>query len=248
MKINIILVSQPKPENNKSPYFDLAEKYGLKVDFRPFIHVEGISSKEFRKSRVNILDHTAIIFKSRTAIDHFFRICNELRVNVPDSMKYFCTSEATAFYLQKYIVYRKRKIFYGNGDFNDLLTIIKKHKKEKFLVPLSDSHKEDIPRKLDKNKIKYTKAIFYRTVCSDLTDLSNVNYDMLVFYSPSGIKSLMENFPEFNQNHTKIAAFDTKTSKACKDAGLRIDLKAPTSKAPSMTMAIEQFIDNGDEK
>jgi uroporphyrinogen-III synthase len=248
MKVKKILVSQPKPENSKSPYYELADKYDLEVDFRPFIHVEGISSKEFRKSRINILDHSAIIFKSRTAIDHFFRICDELRVNVPDSMKYFCTSEASAFYLQKYIVYRKRKIFYGNGDFNNLLEIIKKHKKEKFLVPLSDSHKEEIPRKLDKNKIKYTKAIFYRTVCSDLSDLSSVNYDMLVFYSPSGIKSLMENFPQFNQNHTKIAAFGTKTAKACKDAGLRIDLKAPTSQAPSMTMAIEQFISNGKQK
>ena len=199
MNIKKILVSQPKPENGKSPYFDLAEKYDLKVDFRPFIHVEGIPSKEFRKARINILDHTAIIFKSRKAIDHFFRIAEELRVNVPDTMKYFCTSEATAFYLQKYIVYRKRKIFYGNGNFNDLLEIIKKHKKEKFLVPLSDSHKEEIPRKLDRNKIKYTKAVFYRTVCSNLTDLSDVNYDMLVFYSPSGIKSLLENFPEFEQ-------------------------------------------------
>ena len=242
MKVKKILVSQPKPENGKSPYFDLADKYDLKVDFRPFIHVEGIPSKEFRKSRVNILDHSAIIFKSRKAIDHFFRICEELRVNVPDSMKYFCSSEATAFYLQKYIVYRKRKIFYGDGSFNDLMEIIKKHKKENFLVPLSDSHKEEIPRKLDRNKIKYTKAVFYRTVCSDLSDLSDVNYDMLVFYSPSGIKSLLENFPDFTQNHTQIAAFGNKTIKAVKDAGLRIDLKAPTSKAPSMTMAIEQFI------
>jgi uroporphyrinogen-III synthase len=245
MKVKKILVSQPEPENSKSPYFDLAEKYGLEVDFRPFIHVEGVTSKEFRKSRINILDHSAVIFKSRTAIDHFFKICEELRVNVPDSMKYFCTSEATAFYLQKYIVYRKRKIFYSNGGFNGLLEIIRKHKKEKFLVPLSNSHKEEIPRKLDKYKIKYTRAIFYRTVCSDLSDLSEVDYDMLVFYSPSGIKSLVENFPRFNQNHTKIATFGTKTAKACKDAGLRIDLKAPTSNAPSMTMAIAQFLNNG---
>jgi len=247
MEIKKILVSQPEPENKKSPYYDLVEKYDLQVDFRPFIHVEGIPSKEFRKSRVDILEHSAIIFKSRTAIDHFFRMCEELRISVPDTMKYFCSSEATALYLQKYIVYRKRKIFYGDGTFNDLMEIIKKHKKENFLVPLSDSHKEEIPRKLDKNKIKYTKAIFYRTVCSDLSDLSDVNYDMLVFYSPSGIKSLLENFPDFEQNHTKIATFGTKTAKAVKDAGLRIDLKAPTSKAPSMTMAIEQFI-NGKSK
>lgn len=246
MKVKKILVSQPAPENKKSPYFDLVDKYNLKVDFRPFIHVEGVESKEFRKSRVTILDHTAVIFKSRTAIDHFFRIAEDLRISVPDSMKYFCTSEATAFYLQKYIVYRKRKIFYGSGSFNDLLEIIKKHKKEKFLVPLSDSHKEEIPRKLDKNKIKYTRATFYRTVSSDLSDLSDVNYDMLVFYSPSGIKSLIENFPDFQQNHTRIAAFGQKTAKAVKDAGLRIDLKAPTSKAPSMTMAIEQYINDGE--
>jgi uroporphyrinogen-III synthase len=248
MEIKKILVSQPKPENGKSPYFDLVEKYKIQVDFRQFIHVEGVSSKEFRKARVNVLDHSAIIFKSRKAVDHFFRICEELRINVPDSMKYFCISESTAFYLQKYIVYRKRKIFYGGGSFNDLLEIIKKHKKEKFLVPLSDSHKEEIPRKLDKNKINYTKAIFYRTKCSDLSDLSNVNYDMLVFYSPSGIKSLLENFPNFNQNNKKIAAFGTKTARAVKDAGLRIDLKAPTSKAPSMTMAIEQYINNNGKK
>lgn len=249
MEIKKILVSQPKPENGKSPYFELVEKYNVQVDFRQFIHVEGVTSKEFRKSRVNILEHSAVIFKSRKAVDHFFRMCEELRVNVPDSMKYFCISESTAFYLQKYIVYRKRKIFYGNGNFSDLLEIIKKHKKEKFLVPLSDSHKEEIPRKLDKNKIHYTKAIFYRTKCSDLSDLSNVNYDMLVFYSPSGIKSLLENFPEFNQDNKKIAAFGTKTARAVKDAGLRIDLKAPTSKAPSMTMAIEQYISkNGQGK
>src|SRR6056297_3479585 len=242
MKVKKILVSQPKPENGKSPFFDLAEKYDLKVDFRPFIHVEGIPSKEFRKTRINILDHTAIIFKSRKAIDHFFRIAEELRVNVPDSMKYFCTSEATAYYLQKYIVYRKRKIFYGNGNFNDLINVMKKHKSESFLVPLSDIHKQQIPDLLDKAGFKYTKAILYRTVSSDLSDLKDVNYDILVFFSPSGIQSLLQNFPNFDQKETRIACFGPSTAKAVKDAGLRLDIQAPTSKAPSMTMALELYI------
>ncbi len=242
MKIKSILVSQPKPQNGKSPYFDLAEKHNLKVDFRQFIQVDEVPAKEFRKTRIDILEHTAVIFTSRTAADHFFRIAEEMRLNIPDTMKYFCISEATAFYLQKYIVYRKRKIFYGNGKFSDLMNIIKKHKDEKFLVPLSDTHKEEIPKTLEKNKINYTKAILYRTVVSDLSDLSDIKYDMLVFYSPSGIKSLFENFPDFKQNDTKIAVFGPKTAKAVKDADLRIDVSAPTKNAPSMTMAIEQFI------
>lgn len=242
MKIKSILVSQPKPQNGKSPYFDLAEKHNLKVDFRQFIQVDEVPAKEFRKTRIDILEHTAVIFTSRTAADHFFRIAEEMRLNIPDTMKYFCISEATAFYLQKYIVYRKRKIFYGNGKFSDLMDIIKKHKDEKFLVPLSDTHKEEIPKTLEKNKINYTKAILYRTVVSDLSDLSDIKYDMLVFYSPSGIKSLFENFPDFKQNDTKIAVFGPKTAKAVKDAELRIDVSAPTKNAPSMTMAIEQYI------
>lgn len=173
MRIKTILVSQPKPQTEKSPYFDLAEKYNLKIDFRPFIQVEGVSTKEFRQERINILDHTAVIFTSRTAIDHFFRVCEELRITVPDDMKYFCISESTAFYLQKYIVYRKRKIFFGEKRFEELMDIIVKHKSEKFLIPLSDIHKQSIPALLDKNKIKYTKAILYRTVSSDLSDLAD---------------------------------------------------------------------------
>jgi len=242
MKIKTILVSQPEPQNDKNPYADLAERNNLKVDFRPFIHVEGVPAKEFRKERIDILAHSAVIFTSRTAVDNYFRLAEETRVTIPDSMKYFCISEATAFYLQKYIVYRKRKIFYGNGRFADLMEIIKKHKTENFLVPLSDTHKEEIPKNLEKNKIKFTKAIMYRTVSSDLSDLSDIKYDMVVFYSPSGIRSLMENFPQFEQNDTKIATFGPKTAKAVKDAKLRVDVAAPNKNAPSMTMAIDQFI------
>ena len=244
MKIKTILVSQPEPKNDKSPYSELAENNNLRIDFRPFIKVDGISAKDFRQSRIDILAHTGVIFTSRTAIDHFFRLSEELRLSIPDTMKYFCISEATALYLQKYIVYRKRKIFYGDGKFSNLMTTIKKHKEEKFLVPLSDIHKEEIPKKLEQARIKYTKAIMYRTVCADLSDLSNVNYDMLVFYSPSGIKSLLENFPDFEQNNTQIATFGPKTAKAVKDAGLKVNVKAPTKDAPSMTMAIDQFINN----
>lgn len=242
MKIKSILVSQPKPATAKSPYFDLAENNNVKIDFRPFIQVEGISAKEFRKTRIRILEHTAVIFTSRTAIDHYFRISQELRITIPDTMKYFCISEATAFYLQKYIVYRKRKIFYGNGKFSDLINVMKKHKGEKFLVPLSDIHKQEIPELLNKGGFKYTKAILYRTVSNDLSDLKDVNYDILVFFSPSGIKSLFQNFPDFAQNETRIASFGPTTAKAVHDAGLRLDIEAPTAQAPSMTMALEQYI------
>lgn len=244
LKIKKILVSQPEPETEKSPYFDLAEKHNLKIDFRPFIQVEPVDAKVFRKERINILDHTAVVFTARTAVDHFFRICEEMRITVPDTMKYFCISEATAFYLQKYIVYRKRKIFFGKSSFSELLDIIEKHKDEKFLVPLSDMHKPEIPKGLDKLKVKYNIAILYRTVASDLSDLSDVNYDILVFFSPSGIKSLFENFPEFKQNDTKIAAFGPTTAKAVKEANLRLDIQAPLPEAPSMTMALDQYIKN----
>jgi len=248
LKIKRILVSQPKPTTPKSPYADLAEKNNLKIDFRPFIQVEGVLAKEFRKQRINILDHSAVIFTSRTAIDHFFRIAEELRVSVPDTMKYFCISEATAYYLQKYIVYRKRKIFHSTGRFTDLVDVLKKHKDEKFLVPLSDIHKQEIPSLLNKNKINYTKAILYRTVSSDLSDLKDVNYDVLVFFSPSGIKSLFQNFPDFKQNDIKIASFGPATAKAVKEAGLRLDIQAPMPQAPSMAMALEQFIKKYNKK
>ncbi|MDL2231211.1 uroporphyrinogen-III synthase [Porphyromonadaceae bacterium OttesenSCG-928-L07] len=243
MKIKKVLVSQPKPATEKSPYFDLAEKYNLKLEFKPFIHVEEVSVKEFRQTRINILEHTAIIFTSRTAIDHFFRICGDLRITVPDTMKYFCVSESIAFYLQKYIVYRKRKIFYGDKSMEDMTKILLKHKGEKFLVPLSDIHKENIPGLLEKLNIKYTKAILYRTVASDLKDVIKIkDYDILAFYTPSGIKSLFQNYPDFVQEDTIIAAFGGATAEAIEEAGLRLDIKAPTAKTPSMTMAIEEFI------
>ena len=242
MKVKNVLVSQPSPENGKSPYFELAEKNNLSIVFRPFIHVEGIPAKEFRQDRINILEHSAVIFTSKTAADHFFRICEDLRLSVPDTMKYFCTSEATAYYLQKYIVYRKRKIFYGNGQFPDLMDLINKHRDENFLVPLSDLHKEEIPKTLKEQKIKFSKAILYRTVCSDLSDLSLIDYDMLVFFSPSGIKSLIQNFPEFKQNHIKIASFGSTTASAVEEAGFRLDVKAPMPEAPSMTMALDTYI------
>jgi len=241
-RIRSILVSQPKPENNKSPYFDLASKHNLKIDFRSFIHVEGVAARDFRQDKIDLGSHSAVIFTSKTAIDHYFRIAEEMRTTIPDTMKYFCVSEATAYYLQKYIVYRKRKIFFGNGNITDLMEIMNKHKSEKFLLPLSAAHKEEIPELLKKAGFDFTKAVLYRTECSDLSDLADVNYDILVFYSPSGIKSLFQNFPDFKQNDTKIASFGTKTARAAEEAGLRLDIQAPQPQAPSMTMALENFI------
>lgn len=242
LRVKTILVSQPKPETDKSPYFDLAKKWNVKIDFRPFIHVEGIDAKDFRKEKINILDHSAIILTSRNAVDNLFRICTEMRITMPETMKYFCISESTAFYLQKYVQYRKRKIFYGKTKFIDLMDTIKKHKTEKFLLLCSDIHKDEIPEILDQHNINYTKAVIYRTVCSDLSDLANVNYDMLVFFSPSGIKSLFQNFPDFKQNKTRIAAFGPTTAAAVNEHGLRLDVHAPQPNAPSMTMAIELYL------
>ena len=242
LKVKSILVTQPKPETEKSPYYDLSKKYSVKIDFRPFIHVEPISAKEFRKDKVNIQEHTAVIFTSRNAADHFFRMCIEMRVNVPETMKYFCVSESTAYYLQKFVVYRKRKIFFGKQTIVDLMDVIKKHKKEKFLVPCTDIHKQEIFETLDTHGIDYTKAMMYKTVASDLSDLAEVNYDVLVFFSPSGITSLFKNFPKFKQNNTRIAAFGPTTAQAVLDAGLHLDIQAPMPAAPSMTMALEQYI------
>ncbi len=242
MRIRRILVSQPEPNPGSSPYNDLAVKHNLKIDFRQFIQVEGVAAKDFRKDRIQILDHTAVIFTSRTAIDHFFRIAQELRLTIPDTMKYFCISEATAFYLQKYIVYRKRKIFYANGKFSDLVDVLLKHKEDKFLIPLSDVHKDEIPDLLEKAKVSVTEAIMYRTVSSDLSDLKDVNYDMLVFFTPVGIRSLTQNFPNFEQNEIKIATFGPATAQAVRDSGLRLDIEAPIPEAPSMVAAIDRFI------
>lgn len=248
MKVKTILVSQPAPETEKSPYFDLSENCKVKVDFRPFIHVEGIDSKEFRQQRIHLPDYGAVIFTSRNAVDHFFRISEETRYNVPDSLKYFCLSESTAYYLQKYVVYRKRKIFHGRQKIDDLIPLIKKHKDEKFLLPCSDILKQDIPDSLKKNNIDFKEAMLYRTVCSDLSDLENVNYDVLVFFSPAGIASLYENFPKFKQNDTRIAVFGATTAKAAEQAGLKINIAAPKPEAPSMTMALEQYIKKNNKK
>ena len=248
MKVKTILVSQPEPQTENSPYFDLAEKQKLKIDFRPFIHVAGVDVADVRKQKVNIPVHTAVILTSRNAVDNFFRISEEIRFSVPNEMKYFCTSEAIAYYLQKYVVYRKRKIYFGNNTFPDLVPLIKKHKDEKFLLPSSDILKPEIPKLLKENKINYTRAVLYNTVSSDLSDLSDVYYDILVFFSPSGIKSLMENFPDFEQNNTRIAGFGSSTHRAIKEAGLRVDIKAPTPKLPSMTMALEDYIKKMNKK
>lgn len=241
-KVKTILITQQDPGSEKNPYTDLAKKHKLKIDYRPFIHVAEVESLEFRQQRVDIMEHTAVIFTSRNAVDHFFRIAKEMRLSIPETMKYFCMSEAIAYYLQKYIQFRKRKIFFGHSTFNELMESIKKHRGEKFLLPCSDILKPSIPESLDKEKINYSKAIMYRTVCSDLSDLADVKYDMLVFFSPSDIESLFKNFPDFKQNNTRIAVFGSTTAKAVEDAKLRIDVMAPNPKAPSMSMAIELYI------
>lgn len=244
MKIKKILVSQPKPSSDKSPYFDIARKYNVEIVFRPFIKVEGLSSKEFRQQKINILDFTAVIFTARTAIDHFFRLCEEMRIAIPDTLKYFCTTESIALYLQKYIVYRKRKIFHGTtGKLQDLLPALTKHNKDKFLYVVSDVHKEDTNIDiLDKAKINYTKAVMYRTVSNDFTADERFDYDMLLFFSPSGIASLLKNFPEFEQGDIRIGCFGASTAKSITDAGLRLDMEAPTVKAPSVTAALDLYL------
>lgn len=242
MKIKRILVSQPAPTDEKSPYHELTRKLNLKIDFRPFIKIEPVAGQDFRQERISILDHTAIVLTSRNAVDHFFRMCKELRLTVPESMKYFCVSESVAYYVQKYIVYRKRKVFIGKQTFSDLIDVIKKHKDEKYLVPCSDIQKSEIPELLDKTGVKYTNAVFYRTVASDLSDIKELDYDMLVFFSPGGIESLKKNFPKFKQNGVFIAAFGPTTAKAVIDHGFRLDLQAPLPEAPSMTGAMELFI------
>ncbi|MDH6534407.1 uroporphyrinogen-III synthase [Parabacteroides sp. 52] len=250
MALNIkkMLVSQPKPASEKSPYFDIAEKYGVEIDFRPFIKVEGLTAKEFRQQRIAILDYSAVIFTARTAIDHFFKLCEELRVTIPETMKYFCMTETIAVYLQKYIVYRKRKIFYGTGKPEDLVTLIAKHAKEKYVVPVSDVHKDDLFSLLDTKKIDYTKAVMYRTVSNEFSKEETFDYDMLIFFSPSGISSLLKNFPNFKQEDIKIGCFGPTTAKAVKEAGLRLDVEAPTPEAPSMTAALDQYLKKANGK
>lgn len=242
MKVKTILVSQPEPKVDNSPYFELIQKHKVKIDFRPFIHVEGVPVKEVRSQKIDLNNFTAIILTSKNAVDHFFRVAEEMRYKVPEDLKYFCQSEAVAFYLQKYVVYRKRKIYVGQKDFIDLSPLIKKYKDEKFLLPASDQLNFDVPQTLNGLKVNWTQGIFYRTVMSDLSDLADVYYDVLAFFSPTGIKSLFKNFPDFKQNETRIAVFGSTTQKEALEHGLRVDIMAPSPEAPSMTMALEKYI------
>ena len=240
-----ILVSQPKPSSEKSPYYDLAERFGVEMVFRPFIKVEGLTAKEFRQQKVSILDHTAIVFTSRHAIDHFFTLAKELRVTIPEDMKYFCVTEAIALYIQKYVQYRKRKVFFGEtGKIADLVPTMVKHKTEKYLVPMSDVHNDSVKDLLDSKKLQHQECVMYRTVSNDFTpeEIKTFDYDMLIFFSPSGIESLMKNFPDFKQGKIAIGTFGPATAQAVKDAGLRLDLEAPTEKYPSMTGALQHYL------
>ncbi len=246
MKIKRILVSQPKPTSDKSPYYDIAQKYGVEMIFRPFVKVEGLTSKEFRQSKINIADFNGVIFTARTAVDNFFRLCEELRVALSENMRYYCTTEALALYLQKYMVYRKRKIFFGvSGKLDDpqLIQALKKHPKEKYFLPISNVHKDNLTA-LEANNINYVKGIMYRTVSNDFGPDEPFDYDMLLFFSPSGIDSLLKNFPDFDQKKSgiKIGCFGTTTAKAIKKAGLHLDINAPSPKAPSMTAALEAYL------
>ena len=243
--IKKILVSQPKPSSEKSPYYDIATRFGVEMVFRPFIKVEGLTAKEFRQQKVSILEHTAIVFTSRHAIDHFFTLAKELRITIPEDMKYFCVTETIALYIQKYVQYRKRKVFFGDtGKIDDLIPSMVKHKQEKYLVPMSDVHNNTITELLDSKKLQHKECVMYRTVSNDFTpeEVKNFDYDMLVFFSPSGVESLMKNFPDFDQEKVAIATFGPATAKAVKDAGLRLDLEAPTEKYPSMTGALQHYL------
>ncbi|MFP9118869.1 uroporphyrinogen-III synthase [Flavobacterium sp. RNTU_13] len=242
MKVKTILVSQPEPKVENSPYFEIQNKLKVKIDFRPFIHVEGVSAKDVRAQKIDLNNYTAIILTSKNSVDHFFRVAEEMRYKVPETLKYFCQSEAIAFYLQKYVVYRKRKIYVGQKEFAELSPLIKKYKDEKFLLPASDQLNEDVPQVLNSLKVDWTPGTFYRTVMSDLSDLKDVYYDVLAFFSPTGIKSLFKNFPDFQQNNTRIAVFGPTTQKEALDHGLRVDIMAPAPGTPSMTMALEKYI------
>jgi len=243
--IKKILVSQPKPSSEKSPYFDIASKFGVELVFRPFIKVEGITSREFRQQKVSILEHTAIVFTSRHAIDHFFKMAKELRITIPEDMKYFCVTETIALYIQKYVQYRKRKVFFGeSGKIDDLVPTMVKHKTEKYLIPMSDVHNDSLAKLLDSKKLNHRECVMYRTVSNDFTpeEVATFDYDMLIFFSPSGIESLIKNFPDFKQDKIAIATFGPTTAKAAKDAGLRLDIEAPTDKYPSMTGALQHYL------
>ncbi|MBO7416949.1 MAG: uroporphyrinogen-III synthase [Bacteroidaceae bacterium] len=243
MEIKRILISQPQPATGKSPYYDLAEKYGIEFVFKPFIRVESLSAKEFRQQRVSIPDHTAIVFTSRHAVDHFFNLCAELRVNVPDDMKYFCITETVSLYIQKYVQYRKRKVFFGTtGKVDSLLTPILKHKTEKYLVPMSNVHTDELKSLLDANGISHTEAVMYRTVSNDVDAEELKSFDMLVFFSPAGIESLKSNAPDFVQGDKIIGCFGQTTADAIRNAGLRLDIEAPVPGITSMSAAIDKFL------
>ncbi|MBP3822255.1 MAG: uroporphyrinogen-III synthase [Bacteroidaceae bacterium] len=247
--IKKILVSQPKPSSEKSPYFDIAERHHVEIVFRPFIKVEGVSAKEFRQQKISLSEFTAIVFTSRHAIDHFFALAKELRFPVPEDMKYFCITEQVALYIQKYVQYRKRKIFYGStGKFADLIPTMAKHKTERYFVPLSDVHSNEIAQMLDEKKLKHTEGVMYRTVPNDFVGDEPFDYDLLVFFSPSGVQSLLQTFPNFKQGDMAIACFGPTTAKAIRDAGLRLDLEAPTPKYPSITSALNAFIEEVNKK
>ncbi len=244
--VKTILISQPKPE--RSPYYELEEKYGIKIDWRQFIHVEGLTAKEYRKQRTYPNEFTAVIFTSKNSIDHFFRLCKELRIEMSQDTRYFCISETIANYLQKFIVYRKRKVSVGKRSIQDLASALKKHRKtEKFLLPCSNLGAKDVSEFLTANDFNWQDALMYRTVASDLSDLSDVTYDILVFFSPLGIHSLYENFPSFRQNDTRLAVFGKSTIKAVEDHGLRVNI-SPSTDLPSMTMALDQYLKQSNPK
>ena len=243
--IKKILVSQPKPTSEKSPYYDIANRFGVELVFRPFIKVEGMAAREFRTQKVNSLDYTAVVFTSRHAIDHFFTLAKEMRITIPEDMKYFCVTETIALYIQKYVQYRKRKVFFGTtGKVDDLIPTMVKHKTEKYLVPMSDVHNDAVANLLDSKKLIHKEVVMYKTVSNDFTEeeVKNFDYDMLIFFSPSGIESLTKNFPDFNQGEIAIGTFGPATAKAVQDAGLRLDLQAPTEKYPSMTGALQHYL------
>ena len=246
-KVKSILISQPKPEG-KSPYAALQKKYKLKIDYRPFIHVEEISTLEFREQRISILNHDCVIFTSKHAMDHYFSMCEKLRIKVPDYTKYFCVSEAIAHYLQNFIIFRKRKVFTGEQSFASLIPVMQKHSDGKFIFPCSDVLKARPNKSLEESGLHYTKAQMYKVVCSDLSDLKDVKYDILVFFSPTGIKSLFENFPDFVQDKTRLAVFGPTTVKSVEDHNLRVDIKVPNKNAPSMSMALEQYIKEANKR
>lgn len=241
--VRSILITQPRPEGEKSPYFDLAKKYDLALEFHPFIRVEGLTGKEFRKQKVDITQHTAVVFTSRNAVDHFFRICEEMKVKVSQEMKYFCITEAVALYLQKFILYRKRKVFFSaDGSTQGLLDVIAKHKAEKYLIPAADAVRKEVAAFLTKHKVPFAEATLYRTVSNDIAPvMEKGHYDMIVFFTPFAVQTLFEHDPNYKQNGMVIGAFGPSTTKAVEDAGLKLDVKAPAPNAPSMVAAMEQF-------